>query len=299
LKKKLIISLMVALVMVLVPSSVAFAYDSKLVLENKDSDTWEVEKGDGVRGVMWYDSAGSDFSYSLKAKGLEANEPYSLIYYADPWAGDNPGALIAEGTTNSKGKLKKKDNTGEVDLGMSLPHPDDANYPDGAKIWLVPSDCYDADTNTVTSWQPSRFLFETELITYERTTPSPEAYNRYKGLSGVFWVEVLNYSGFDTFKWDDWNSPDRVLAEDVIASNRVNGTICTLYIPEGTHLSFPGRPSTLVTNLFVEQDDGGEVYFEPGNMDFSQQCSMQLIYPDGTVVVTNFSQIRDGQPVIE
>ena len=133
---------------------------------------------------------------------------------------------------------------------------------------------------------------------YNLSPPAPnEAYNRYKGLSGVFWVEVLNFSGFDTYKWDEWGSFDRVLAEDVVAFNKVNGLICALYIPEGTHLSYPDRPYTLVTNLFVEKDDDGGVYFEPGNMDFSQLCSLKLTYPDGTEEVITFAQIRDGLPV--
>lgn len=109
---------------------------------------------------------------------------------------------------------------------------------------------------------PDTWYWATEPGGYN-LPPAPEAHNRYKGLSGVFWVEVFNFSGFDTYKWDEWGSFDRVLAEDVIAYNRVNGLICTLYIPEGTHLSFPGRPYTLVTNLFVEKDDSGQIYFSP------------------------------------
>jgi hypothetical protein len=110
---------------------------------------------------------------------------YSLIYYADTedrfndWGGDNPGAIIATGTTVD-GVLTL---SGSVYLGVDLPHPDDANGyfydytepPDsydnatGAKIWLVPSECYDANDTKVNSWEQSRFLFETDLIEYEYT----------------------------------------------------------------------------------------------------------------------------------
>ena len=78
---------------------------------------------------------------------------------------------------------------GYVDLGMDLPDPGDANayyhnYADpgdphytgdgyatayGAKIWLVPSDCYDAGAKKIDTWSPSRFLFETDLIWYDDT----------------------------------------------------------------------------------------------------------------------------------
>jgi hypothetical protein len=49
---------------------------------------------------------------------------------------------------------------------MDLPHPDDANHPDnspaipGAKIWLVLTDDYDDGTNSMTGWQPTKYLFE-------------------------------------------------------------------------------------------------------------------------------------------
>jgi len=147
---------------------------------------------------------------------------------------------------------------------------------------------------------PNTWYWATEPRGYNLplvVTPANESYNRYKGLSGVFWVEVFNFSGFDTYKWDDWGSFDRVLAEPVVAYNKVNGLICTLYIPEGTHLSYPNRPYTLVTNLFVEKDDDGGIYFEPGNLDFSQPCFLKLAHSDGTEEVVTFTQIRDGLPV--
>ena len=67
---------------------------------------------------------------------------------------------------------------------MGLPCPPDANIDEynyceldsythcnGAKIWLVPSDCYtvdgDSDGNKVTTWSPSGFLFETDMIWYD------------------------------------------------------------------------------------------------------------------------------------
>ena len=69
-----------------------------------------------------------------------------------------------------------------VNLNMDLPHPGDANYDyseccheygalHGAKIWLVPSECYDSANMIIeeNQWQPDKFLFETELITYDDT----------------------------------------------------------------------------------------------------------------------------------
>jgi len=108
---------------------------------------------------------------------------YSLIYYADfadrmnEWGGNNPGALIATGIADGTGNLYM---VGSVALGINLPCEPDANistynysgapdyYPTayGAKIWLVPSSCYDAVNKKVISWSPTLFLFETDLIHY-------------------------------------------------------------------------------------------------------------------------------------
>jgi hypothetical protein len=44
--------------------------------------------------------------------------------------------------------------------------PDYYNHAHGAKIWLVPSEDYDADAKNMTAWNPSAYLFETDLITY-------------------------------------------------------------------------------------------------------------------------------------
>lgn len=157
--------------------------DGKLTLENKNPDSWAVIKDD-IRGMLRYSTEGEKFSYDFKGFGLEDIE-YSLIYYADTedrfnvWGGNNPGALIVSGTAVD-GELML---SGSIDLGMSLPHPDDANgyfydytqppdsydHATGAKIWLVPSADYDTAQKKVINWNPTAFLFETDLITYERT----------------------------------------------------------------------------------------------------------------------------------
>ena len=134
-----------------------------LDLYEKDPVTWEIVVG-GAYGKMIYSLCGPEFAFVFNGHQLEANTGYSLIYYADLWPGDNPGALIASGTTCIEGNINLVDC---VDLGMDLPHPDDANYPDGAKIWLVLSDDYDG--SMMTAWNPEEYLFEYDLITYDDT----------------------------------------------------------------------------------------------------------------------------------
>jgi hypothetical protein len=152
-------------------------------LWEKDPETWEIVE-DGAWGKLKYDIRGPTFDFHYNGHGLELDTDYSLIYYADPWPGDNPGALIAIGTTNHGGNLHLK---GSIDLGMSLPHPDDANYEDpggdpgtpgepqqpfpfgGAKIWLVLSSDYDHVEERMVNWNPGEYLFEHALMTYEDT----------------------------------------------------------------------------------------------------------------------------------
>lgn len=266
-KKKLMISLMVALVMVLVPSSVAFA-----------QDPWDVEdpcvadSGDFIWGVGW-DGSSAESYYGEQ----------SWSYYPTPSDGYN---LYRDDATD----------TGNLDeINDLITRTPDAI--EGLSIeWAFP----ELDGGFWYMGDVSLDTWYWALAPRGYNLPTPDAYNRYKGLSGVFWVEVFNFSGFDTYKWDDWNSLERVLAEDVVVTNTVNGVnevTCSLYIPEGTHLSFPGRPGTLVTNLLIERGNGGEVYFEPGDVDFSQPCSIKLAYPDRTGEVITFTQIRDGLPV--
>ena len=160
-------------------SNVAF-----VELWEKDA-AWQIVE-DGAWGKLKYNLEGPTFDFVFNGHGLEANTEYSLIYYADfedrynVWGGNNPGALIASGTSNGGGNIHLM---GPVELSMDLPCSPDANIdihdysgpPDnyvnahGAKIWLVPSSDYDAVAKKVTAWSPSRFLFETDLITYTDT----------------------------------------------------------------------------------------------------------------------------------
>lgn len=137
-----------------------------LFLDNKTAN-WDPIIGDGMWGVLKWagDGLTFDFSTTLEAHGLAASTSYSLIYYADPWPGNNPGALLGTGTSDASGDLSI---SGSPDLGIDLPDPADANYPGGAKIWLVLSSDYDGAGN-MTDWNPSDYLFEYNLITYDDT----------------------------------------------------------------------------------------------------------------------------------
>ena len=56
---------------------------------------------------------------------------------------------------------------GSIKFGMGLPVIEDENYPNGTRIWLVPSSDYDVSTNIMIAWNPAEYLFENNLITYK------------------------------------------------------------------------------------------------------------------------------------
>jgi hypothetical protein len=144
-----------------------------LYLVEKNPLNWDEIIEDGAWGKLKYNSTGSTFDFVFNGHGLEPETDYNLIYYADPWPGDNPGSLIDSGTSNKGGNLHLM---GSVELNLDLPDPADDNYPpgvdgtpdtgdEGAKIWLVPSSDYDG--TQMTAWNPTEYLFEYDLITYD------------------------------------------------------------------------------------------------------------------------------------
>jgi predicted ribosomally synthesized peptide with SipW-like signal peptide len=140
-----------------------------LFLENKLGSGGQgnrmFEQGDGTWGyLILNDTSASTFSYQLYAYGLNPSTSYDLIYYADPYPGDNPGALIGTHSTGTGGNINGQ--SGNPDLNMDLPDPADGNFPTGAKIWLVLDTAY---STKIDSWQPEEFLFETVLIKYDDT----------------------------------------------------------------------------------------------------------------------------------
>jgi len=160
-----------------------------LVLEDKTAG-WDVIVNN-TQGTLTYNTAGDTFDYTFQAIGLTKTTQYSLIYYADKdprfqsWGGNNPGAVIDTFTTNGSGNIPAT--SGSTNLGMDLPASPDWNIspsPDycdshngfddyntcaGAKIWLVPSADLTGGVLPLATWNPSTYLFETDLITYDDT----------------------------------------------------------------------------------------------------------------------------------
>lgn len=172
----------------------------RLCLQNKNDSDWKVIH-DRTYGILWYKRAAPTFQYLFFGRGLEPKIEYCLVYYADRdnrfvnWGGDNPGALIGQGTPSRRGKLLLM---GKPDLDMDLPcccnvsecagrdgpdwnccpDPDYCDYNNllddyrhcsGAKIWLVPCSDYNDADRILSAWNPEEYLFETDLIWYDDT----------------------------------------------------------------------------------------------------------------------------------
>ena len=138
---------------------------SQLYLYEKDPLTWDPIAG-GAWGKMTFDKAGTTFDFVFNGHGLDAGDNYTLIYYPDPW----PGAgLICFGsdTANAGGNVHI---AGSVETNTDLPAAFDANYPNGAKIWLVLSGDVKCDApSQMTGWNPTEYLFEYNLVKFDDT----------------------------------------------------------------------------------------------------------------------------------
>ena len=127
-----------------------------LYLYEKDSD-WNISWGDDMAwGKMKFNLEGQTFDFLFNGHGLEAATNYSLIYYPEPqttWP--HPVEVLATGMSNDEGDIHLD---GSVELNQDL---------DNDKIWLV----LDGDIvdDALSGWNPSEYLFEHNLISYNDT----------------------------------------------------------------------------------------------------------------------------------
>ncbi len=124
-------------------------------LWEKDPATWDIVQ-DGAWGRMKYKLEGPEFNYHFNGHGLEIQTNYSLIYYPEPqttWPW--PVTVITSGMSNEDGDIHLK---GSYELDMDL---------NDAKIWLVLTD--DIVDGELSGWNPTEYLFEYDLISYNDT----------------------------------------------------------------------------------------------------------------------------------
>lgn len=153
--------------------SVATPNPHVLRLENETEVTggpWIVHSSDQIFADLTWEGNGPTFNYSLVGQGLAAGTNYSLVYYADGWPGNNPGAFIGNGTSDPSGNISF---SGTPNLGVDLPTLPDGNFSVGAKVWLVRTSDYNGGSLSIgpmTAWNPSQYLFEGNVyINYNDT----------------------------------------------------------------------------------------------------------------------------------
>lgn len=178
--------LMTALLVLLMAGS-AMCETDYVILENKNTTTWQPITGDGISANVTFETVDDHFNFTVTGN-VGACGCYYLIYYADyedrdnNYGGDNPGMCIASIAANHAGDIV---DVTKHDFNINLPEPPDWNMqpdpedeycgdPDnydhccGAKLWIVPCDAYNDSSYTVTDWSNmDMFLFETDLIWFD------------------------------------------------------------------------------------------------------------------------------------
>ena len=154
-----------------------------LNLCTKDSTTWQCIPG--ATAVLTFDQSGAVNSWHLTTHGLpslQTSTDWALIYYPDQatrftnWNGAG-GIVLVTWAGDANGPV----NPPAVDLPIAADWNaiSPANYCNkangfdsyahcnGAKIWIVPtSDLTSSNSLPLLNWNPTKWLFETDLIEY-------------------------------------------------------------------------------------------------------------------------------------
>lgn len=129
----------------------------------KNTTSWD-PIANGASAVLTYGVSGNTFDYSLVGSGVTPGN-YQLVYYADPWA--NPKVVTLIGSSFAVAGDGLVNSLGNVDLNLDLPTLTDANYPVGAKVWLVPTSSLSGNNLSWTNL--GQFLFDLSLVNYADT----------------------------------------------------------------------------------------------------------------------------------
>ena len=133
-----------------------------LYLYEKDT-SWTIVPG-GAWGKMKYNLSGPELCVVFNGHGLNPGVEYTLIYYPDPWPG-NGLISLGSATANKGGNVHIKGCTNTGDLPASY----DTAPLGGAKIWLVLSTDVDYLNKKMKGWNPTDYLFENDVITFNDT----------------------------------------------------------------------------------------------------------------------------------
>jgi len=134
-------------------------------LENKQgADPWLIIHGDGIDGTLTYKVKNPTFDFTFTGIAPLTNHLYYLVAGGTPSGGSwDPNTLLGSATSDGAGAITI---SGNLNLNKDMKN---------AKVWLVPTENWDAVNNKVT-WGGypgcvANFLWETGLIWYEDTSP--------------------------------------------------------------------------------------------------------------------------------
>ncbi|MCX6821777.1 MAG: hypothetical protein NTW30_03285 [Candidatus Aenigmarchaeota archaeon] len=167
-----------------------------LCAKDSTTPTWQCLTN-GATGTLTFGTVGPTFKGTLITHGL-IDGNYALIYKPDTadrfttWTGIG-GKVIATFTGAQTNGISLPIDT---NLGINLPIPADWNavppadycnkvntwdsyaHCTGAKIWIVPtSDLTGSNNLPLTAWNPTTYLFETDLVTYTVGNPTATCVN--------------------------------------------------------------------------------------------------------------------------
>jgi hypothetical protein len=117
-------------------------------------------------GMLRYNKWGDQFEVAFNGFNLDRGQEYTLVYYP----GDEASMVcLGQGSSSRMGYLNI---TGRADI-CSLPVAEDPNFPNGARIMLVPSENAACEEGVVFEPQSRENLFSHQLIQFEDTDGCP------------------------------------------------------------------------------------------------------------------------------
>jgi hypothetical protein len=157
----------------------------------KETTTWQCNQG--ATAILTFDPVNPTFKGTLTTTGLVEETQYALIYYPDqvdrfdPNKWNGAGGLVIATFTGDV-----TDFAIDIDLNSNLPKASDWNVnplPDycnlnngfddydhckGAKLWIVKTEDLTDGSLPLKKWNPSAWLFETDLIVYSDCDLEPD-----------------------------------------------------------------------------------------------------------------------------
>jgi hypothetical protein len=120
---------------------------------------------DGGFGKLMYKATPKPM-FVFNAGNMTADTEYALISYAEPW-NIKPSNVLGFATSDATGNVTIADKSDVTTKFICNSYPTDTSdeyLTSGVKIWLVPTSDFDMATGMFTTWDSTKYLFETDLI---------------------------------------------------------------------------------------------------------------------------------------